>query len=105
MARQPCKAAAEPEEPVDEIAAFIQALQPIRATGEGPYKPVDRYRDFHSVFGSDAGKRVLSQIVDKGDRRVTEMDAEKQATLIWRAAQRELAQWIVAVATVPPRQG
>ncbi len=93
-------------EPTDDgIRAFIEALRPIQVTAEGPYRKIDRYRDFHAVFGSDGGKRVLSQIIDHCEGRpLSEADAHDGTKLVWRTAMRSVGLWISATAATPPRQ-
>ena len=46
----------------DNILSELLLTLPAR---EG-YTPVDRYRDFRKVFGTDEGKRVLSEILSWG---------------------------------------
>lgn len=87
----------------DEVATFIEALRSTKASREGPYTYTDRYRDFKQVFGTDAGKRVLSQIIDLCEGRpATETDAESHARLAYRAGARSVGLKIAAWATVPP---
>jgi hypothetical protein len=86
----------------DDITAA--ALLPLRASeqpGSG-YTRVDRYRDFHAVFASDAGKRVLRQIVDHCEGRVLPQDDANLQQLAAYVARRKVGLWIVATASVPP---
>lgn len=96
MTRAP-KPKAEP----DDITAFVEALAPLKATSEGEYTFVDRYRDFSRVFGTDEGQRVLRQIVSLGDRFVLPGDNEREAH--WKNAQRFLVAKILEYTAVPPR--
>lgn len=89
----------------DDISALIEALRPVKVTTEGAYRAVDRYRDFHSFFATEGGKRVLAQIVDLCEGRpVGEDDAANHAALVWRAARRDVGLKLLAWATVPPRE-
>jgi hypothetical protein len=84
----------------DDITAA--ALLPLHAASGGPYTPVDRYRDFHSVFSTEAGKRVLRQIVDRCEGRVLPQDDASLQQLAAYVARRKVGLWIVATASVPP---
>lgn len=88
---------------VNEVQAFIEAIRPVKVSDDGPYKRVDRYRDFHTVFSTPEGRRVLSQIVDHCDRPVAESDAGNTAKMTWSAAQRDVGLWIAATAATPVR--
>lgn len=86
----------------EDVAALIEALRPVRV-GRANYTRTDRYRDFSSVFGSDAGKRVLSQIIDFAEGPPTiESDLSNHALLAARAWARRVGQMIAAWASVPP---
>lgn len=85
------------------IKAFIEALQPIQVSAEGPYTAMDRYRDFHNVFNTDIGKRVLSQIVDKCEGKLPAATDSPQVLAAY-VERRKLGLWIAAITTVPPRQ-
>ena len=87
-----------------DIGAFIEALHPVRPSWEGPYTYTDRYQDFSGVFATAPGRRVLRQIVDLGDKPVTEADLGSHDKLVWRAATRFVALKVIEWTTVPPRQ-
>lgn len=88
-----------------DIRTFIEALKPIRPSREGPYTYTDRYRDFSRVFGSDEGKRVLSQIIDLCEGGLMgDSDIQSHALLAKRAGMRLVGQKIAAIATMPPRE-
>jgi hypothetical protein len=38
----------------------------LRVTSQEGYTPMDRYRDFKKVFGTEDGKRVLREIISWG---------------------------------------
>lgn len=88
-----------------EIAAFVEALRPVRVSPDGPYTPQDRYNEFHQLFSSEAGKRVLSQIIDYAEGRpISIHDIDSHAKLAFRAGQRDVALRILAWTTMqPPR--
>lgn len=83
--------------PDSDLQAFYEALLPVRVTGEGSYTPEDRYRDFREVFyGSNAGKRVLAQIMDECEGPpVGEAQIESHAYLAMRAGKRTVGARIV----------
>ena len=89
-----------------DLAAFFAALAPVRV-GHGSYSQLDRYRDFRAVFfGSDAGRRVLAQIVNLCEGLpVLEADAESHARMAYRAGMRrvgqEIVRWMNAEPPVP----
>lgn len=80
-----------------DLAAFFRSLGTI-----GPrYSKKDRYRDFRSVFGTEAGKRVLTQIIAESDKPV--LDTELQAELMaYRAGKRSIGLWLVKVLNAEP---
>jgi hypothetical protein len=85
-----------------EITALIEALRPVRV-GRNGYTRLDRYRDFKTAFNSDAGKRVLAQIVDLCEGPITtETDLTNHALLAARAWTRRVGNLIVGYASVPP---
>jgi hypothetical protein len=86
-----------------DILAFLEALRPVRVGKETGYSRLDRYRDFRATFGTDAGRRVLRQIMDlcEGPPAI-ETDLTNHALLAARAWSRRNGQMIVAWATVPP---
>ena len=87
-----------------DIRAFIEALRPLQVRAEGPYKPIDRYRDFSRVFGTDEGKRVLSQIIDLCEGKPpSDAEIASHALLAKRAGMRFVGQKIAFYATVAPR--
>lgn len=79
---------------------FYDALRPLKVSRDGPYKSIDRYRDFVSVFSSDAGKRVLSQIVDHCEGKVPSED-ESDAKVRAYIARRRVGWWICAQMMAP----
>lgn len=83
------------------IRRYFEALRPIVVSADGPYKPIDRYRDFATVFGSDAGKRVLSQIISMCEDKVPREDADEPAVRAYIARRR--VGWLIASMMVPPR--
>lgn len=86
-----------------DIADFIDALRPVRV-GRNGYRHIDRYRDFNSVLlGTDAGKRVLSQIIDLLEGpTVGEHELSNHALLAARAWSKRLGLKISTYASVPP---
>lgn len=94
--------AAPPNE--DSLEAFLSALVPVRPRADGPYTYADRHHDFKTVFGTEAGKRVLSQIVALGDKPVTVADLGNHDLMVWRHATRFIVCKITEWAAVPPPQ-
>lgn len=84
-----------------DLQAFFDALAPVRV-GKNGYTAFDRYSDFRrTFFGSDSGKKVLSQIASLCEGRVT-LISEVQDThaMAYRAGMRyiifEIAKWMNA---------
>ena len=91
--------------PDKDVRAFIDALRSVRCTAEGPYKPGDRYRDFHTSLGTEEGKRVLAQIIDFAEGSpISIHDVSDHAKLAYRAGMRAVGMKIAAWASVPPRE-
>lgn len=61
---------------------------------------LDRYRDFRVVFGTDAGKRVLNQILKWGHLYQSSMSPNPN-DVIFAEGERNLALKILAGLTVP----
>jgi len=89
-----------------QIAAFIEALRPIKV-GRNKYTHLDRYRDFNRVLlGTEEGRRVLSQIVDLCEGPVVnEQDLNNHALLAARAWARRIGTLISQHAAIPPPEG
>jgi hypothetical protein len=51
------------------VRELLDGLGQFQATIDGTYKFADETRDFRSVFGTEAGKRVLSMIAQICDPR------------------------------------
>ena len=75
----------KPHEPEDAVIALLERLPRIRAMDEGPYTYTDRARDFVTVFSTDSGKRVLSQIHQICDPSSRPTDADRHGTLAYKA--------------------
>jgi hypothetical protein len=89
----------------DDVALFIDAMHrygEVRAGMEGNYSYVDRYRDFHAVFSTDVGKKVLAQIVNHCDRLPPKPSAPPQELAAYIAV-RDIGLTIASWATIPPR--
>src|ERR1700716_253262 len=93
----------KPNTQTEDIASLIEALRPVRV-GRQNYTRTDRFRDFNRVFfGTDEGKRVLSQIVDACEgMQIAESDLNNHALLAARAWTRRIGALISAWASVPP---
>lgn len=77
-----------------DLQKFFEAL-PTAFVGRG-YSREDRYRDFRAVFNTDAGRRVLAQIVREAEGLpVSRRDAADHAGLAYGAGKRWMGQWIV----------
>ena len=85
----------------ESIRRFFEALRPIAVSGDGPYQPMDRYRDFATVFSSDAGRRVLSQIVAHCEDKVPREDAPDEACRGY-VVRRRVGLWLASM-LLPPR--
>ena len=80
---------------VDEVTRMLKMLPRLIAREEGPYTYVDRSRDFISVFSTEAGQRVLSQIANICDPEISPTDADKPGTLAYKAGKRRVMQEIM----------
>lgn len=80
----------------DDLIAFLESLPRIRVSDE--YKEIDRARDFAAVFNENStaeqGRKVMSQIVDICDPRITSEDADKPGTLAYKVGMRRVLQEI-----------
>lgn len=83
----------------NSLKAFFASLPVI----SGSYTKKDRYRDFMAVFGTEAGGRVLQQIIKEAEGLpIIEEDAESHAKLAYRAGRRSLGLWIVKTLNTEP---
>jgi hypothetical protein len=83
-------------EPVDDIARVVEAIQAI-SIDKSSYGPLDRYREFRQVFGTDAGKRVLSQIIAMCEGPVLrEHEVHDHAKIAYRQGMRFVSAQIFA---------
>jgi hypothetical protein len=89
------------------LQAFFDALAAVKAGRDG-YSTMDRYRDCRTVFfGSEAGKRVLGQVIALCEGLpVLEGDVANHALLAYRAGRRSIGQELVKWmnAEPPPQQ-
>lgn len=76
--------------PQDEVIAFLESLPRVLASHEGPYTYVDRANDFISVFSTEQGRRVLSQIHLICDPTPKFEDADKPGTLAMKSGMRRV---------------
>lgn len=88
---------------LNDLQAFYDALMPVKVTQDGNYTPVDRLRDFRTVFfGTDHGRRVLAQIINESEGLpVTINQIGEHPYLAFRAGKREvglrIVQWMNAL--------
>lgn len=90
---------------MNDLQAFFDAMRPVRVSQQGPYTPEDRFRDFHNVFfGSEAGRRVLAQIIAECEGLPPNMNqVSDHAFLAFKAGKREVGHRIVQwMGGVPP---
>lgn len=86
----------KPNTATEDIASLIEALRPVRV-GRGNYTALDRYREARLTFSSDAGKRILSQIIDLCEGSVMfEHEVENIGKLAYRAGMRFVGIQIMA---------
>lgn len=50
------------EDPIARFRSLLDSLQDTTATADGPYTFKHQYDDFHTVIGTEAGRRVYAQI-------------------------------------------
>lgn len=85
-----------------DLQRFFDGLGTYRAGHRG-YTKKDRYRDFRQVFSSEAGKRVLSQIIAESEGLpVVESEASDTHRISFRLGKRSLGLWIVRVLNAEP---
>jgi len=75
---------------LDAVVALLEALPRVTPNHEGPYTFTDRARDFLAVFGSEQGRRVLSQIHQVCDPPPTIRNADKPGTLAFQSGMRRV---------------
>jgi hypothetical protein len=88
------------------LQAFFDTLAAVKAGRDG-YSSMDRYRDCRTVFfGSEAGKRVLGQIIAMCEGLpVLEPEVSNHALLAFRAGRRSIGQELVKwMNAEPPAQ-
>lgn len=71
---------------VDQVRELFEALPRYKLGDE--YTEEDRARDFISLFGTEIGQRVLSQIADFCNPHPTPADADKPGRLAFKEGQR-----------------
>ena len=85
-----------------DLQSFYQSLTPVKP-GINGYSKMDRYRDFRSVFGSEAGKRVLAQLVERAEGKpILETEVTETQVMAYRAGQRSIGLWVVQVLQAEP---
>lgn len=85
-----------------DLHAFFVELTPVKV-GRGGYTALDQYRDFKTVFGGAAGRRVLHLIVDHCEGApVSEADAENTHRTAFRAGRRSVGLWLVKTMNAEP---
>lgn len=85
-----------------DLQKFFDSLTFI-TPGRNGYRKADRYRDFRQVFNSDAGKRVLAQIIDNAEGLpILEHEVSDTHKMAYRAGQRSVALWIVKTLKAEP---
>lgn len=85
-----------------DLQLFFESLSQVKVNKDG-YRKADRFKEFREVFMSDAGKRVLSQIITEAEGLpVIESDVSDHAKLAYRSGKRSLGLWIVQVLQAIP---
>lgn len=74
----------------DPVVELLESMPRIRASHEGAYTFKDRANDFISLFSTDQGKRVLTQISSICDPVPRSEDADKPGTLAYKAGMRRV---------------
>ena len=73
----------------DDLIELLESLPRIQAGHDG-YEEKDRAADFIATFGSETGRRVLSQIAAICDPPNLPVDADKPGTLAFKAGMRRV---------------
>jgi hypothetical protein len=79
--------------PLGNLQAFFDSLKPafVKPRWKTSYTPLDRYREFNEVFRTEAGRRVLAQIVDLCEGIPLSLNQiENHAYMAFRQGQREV---------------
>lgn len=88
MSKRPKKTSVR--EDYDAVIAMLEGMPRVKATDDGPYTHVDRARDFTTVFSTEVGQRVLSQIHQICDPPSTIKEANQGGTLAFKAGMRRV---------------
>lgn len=81
--------------PERDLQAFFEGLRPVKV-GLNGYTKMDRYRDFRNTFSTEAGRRVLHQIIDHCEGAIMrESDAEQTHRTAFRGGKRSAGIWIM----------
>lgn len=92
---------------LSDLQAFFDSMRPVRPSSDGDYTFEDRFRDFREVFfGSEAGRRVLAQIIAECEGLPPNMSqVSDHAFLAFKAGKREvgmrIVQWMQGVPADP----
>jgi len=89
-------------EATSDLQAFYDSLTPVKVNRDG-YRKADRFKDFREVFNTEAGKRVLAQIISEAEGLIiVEAEVDNHAKLSFRAGKRSLGCWIANVLQATP---
>lgn len=83
----------------ESVDAFIDGMGAFLARDR---QPMDRYRDFRAVFGTDAGQRVLQDIMGFGNMFRGSCMGEQSHVTYKYEGRRELALMILTTYTREP---
>lgn len=85
----------------EQAESFLREIgAPLRPSPDGPYKPIDQFRDFYAVFGTEQGKRVLRQIIDRCEEPMPHVNSTL-AEYVSHVARRRLGIWIMGLTVGP----
>ena len=87
------------------LQEFFDSLKPgfLKPAWNTSYTPMDRFRDYHAVFDSETGRRVLAQIIDMCEGKpITLNQVGDHAYLAFRQGMREVGMNIVVVMNNEP---
>ena len=89
-------------EATSDLQAFFDTLAFVKVNKDG-YRKADRFKDFREVFSTDAGKRVLSQLINEAEGLpIIENEASDHAKMAFRSGKRSLGQWLVHILQAIP---
>ena len=91
-----------PKESGRDLQRFFESITHVQVHKDG-YTKRDRYSDFRVTFASDAGKRVLSQLIAYTEGQpIVEAEVNNVNSILFRAGKREVGLWVIKMLNAEP---